>query len=170
MSQSRSKGRGRGRAAGEETFSETLFRAMVASAMSGDDNPRAAKPVPEDPEASRPLDVNLVRLLEDATRHLDNVVSCMAEVRDKVGEGYPISVGARREELLDKLETADLKTAELMETLSALSTDERMFHSEFSTQLCRDDVTRYRVERSRRAAARMKADMDTLAPDEPEDS
>lgn len=149
---------------------EALLRAMIETATSGADNPRAAQPVPEDPTLSRPLDVNLVRMLEDATRHLDNVVSCMAEVRDKVGEGYPISVGARREELLDKLETADLKTAELMETLSALSTDERMFHSEFSTQLCRDDVTRYRVERSRRAAAKMQADMDALAPDEPEDS
>jgi len=170
VSQSRSKGRGRGRAAGEEAFSEILFRAMVAEAASGADNPRAAKPVPEDPEASRPLDVNLVRLLEDATRHLDNVVSCMAEVRDKVASNYPDSVGARKEELLDKLETADLKTAQLVEILSELSTSERMFHSSFSREVCRADVSRYRVERSRRAAAKLKADMDALAPDEPEDS
>jgi hypothetical protein len=165
VSQSRSRGRGK-----HDDFSEMLFRAMVAEATSGADNPRAARPVPEDPNQSRPLDVNLVRMLEDATRHLDSVVSCIAEVRDKVDSNYPLSVGVRKEELLDRLETADLKTADLLEILSELSTAERRLHSSFSVNLCRTDVSLYREARSRRAAAKLKADMDALAPDEPEDS
>jgi hypothetical protein len=136
---------------GRDGAMDVLLKAMVAAAASGDDNPRKprpAKPVPE--EQDLPLDVNLVRLLEDAVRSADEAASDVSEAYHKVDANYPVSVGPRKEDLLDRLESATLLLANLEEMLSDLATDERRRHAHVTGEMAREDITKIRLERRRR--------------------